>query len=205
MKKKLKKSEFEEGIIKVLLNIAKSGEKEKGAIVVFGGSPKYKSLKKENFVKPFNILNDLSLFETLCLIDGAVIIDKKGMLIDYGVSLDRKKVLVGYGTRNAAAISASTDKEVISVFMATATEAKVKIFKQGKIVLQIDALQKGIEKKTSEISNLLESLGIGTLGAVSAGIILPIAGFSAIAFAPGVLIFGTTAWIIQKLKEMNKR
>jgi DNA integrity scanning protein DisA with diadenylate cyclase activity len=196
--KKQKNKDLEEEIIKVLIRIAKTGEKEKGAIVVLGGNPDYQNLSKKNFIKPFYILDDLDLFENLCLMDGAVILDEKGWIKDYRVSLDRKKVLKGYGTRNAASLSASSEKDVKSVFMATATEAKVKIFKKGKLIMQIDALEKGIENKTSEIRDILESIGIGTLSTLGAGIVFPIVGITGIALLPGIIVFGSTTWLIKK-------
>jgi DNA integrity scanning protein DisA with diadenylate cyclase activity len=198
---KQKNKDLEEEIIKVLLRIAKTGEKEKGAIVVLGGNPSYQNLNKNNFIKPFYILNDLDLFENICIMDGAVILSDKGFVKDYRVSLDRKKVLKGYGTRNAAALSASLGKDVKIVFMASATEAKVKIFKRGKIIMQIDALEKGIENKTSEIKDILESIGIGTLSTIGAGIFLPFVGITGLAILPGIVVFGSTTWLIKKIME----
>ncbi|MEK6878249.1 MAG: diadenylate cyclase [Nanoarchaeota archaeon] len=192
--------ELKAGIIKSLLKIAKTGDKEKGAIVVLGGCPSYKLLRKNN-INPFYILDELTLFENLCEMDGAVIIDEKGMLKDYAVMLETNKVFVNYGTRHSASISTSLQKEVIYVFLASASEKKVKIFKEGKMVMQIDAFEKDIEKKVSEISHFLE--GAGVSGLVGAGAVY--FGMIGVTVLSGVIVFGGGAYyLLKKLGVIKK-
>jgi len=195
---------IKEEIIKSLIKIAREGGKEAGAIVVLGGSPMYKSLKKKKNIKPFYILDDIELFENRAMKDGATIIDEYGIMRDYAVMLQCNKVVVGHGTRNSASISASLHKGVICVFLASATEKKVKIFEKGKLIMQIDALEKGIEKKVPEINQFLESIGFGTIGSLSATAITTTAGIVGISFIPGVLIFGGLYALIKNIPKLIK-
>jgi hypothetical protein len=202
---------IKEEIIKTLIKIAREGGKEAGAIVVLGGNPIYKSLKKKKNIKPFYILDDVELFENRAMKDGATIVDENGILRDYAVILKCDKVVVGCGTRNSASISASLHKGVICVFLSSANEKKVKIFKKGKLIMQIDALEKGIEKKASEINKFLdsnpflESVGFGTIGSLGATAITTTAGVVGISFIPGVLIFGGLYALIKNFPKLINR
>ncbi len=190
---------LDEEIIKILLKIAKRGE---GALIIIG-NVKYKPLVEQN-VPSFNIIKNPKLFESLALMDGAVILDKRGNMVSYGVKVESKKVLRNYGTRHSAALSASFIKNNTS-FVLSEEDRKIRVFKKGKIVMQIDTLEKGIEKKVSEISHILEGIGVGTLGTIGAGIIAGSVGFAGITFIPGVIVFGGAYYLIKKLKESSKK
>ena len=76
---------------------------------------------------------------------------------------------------------------------------QLRIFKNGKLIMQADALEKGIEKKSSEISQLLEGAGVGVLsviGVTSIGII-------GITLIPGVIVFGGAYYLLKKLNHHN--
>src|SRR3989339_14034 len=79
------------------------------------------------------------------------------------------------------------------------------ILKDPKIIMQIDTLEKGIEKKVSEISHILEGVGVGTIGTIGAGIIATSVGFAGITFIPGVIVFGGAYYLMKKLKEREGR
>src|SRR3989344_9608225 len=167
MKKDIKK--IEKIILKIAIEIAKSGE---GSLFVIGDKVNYSKLIKQKFGK-------LSIFDNgaekilkgLAVIDGAVIINKKGDLIDYGVMIKNARPFVGFGTRHAAAMTGSKNGNIS--ILASEEERKVKIFKNERYIMQIDALQKGVIKSASTASKILESTGAGFLGTIGAVTLAP--------------------------------
>ena len=187
-----KKMNLDEVLIQVGLRIAKRGE---GALFVVGEVP-YKTLVKQT-VPPFNVAENPKLLESLALIDGAVIIDKKGFLKAYGVMIKSKKVFKNYGTRHSAALSAAVGDNLVVIV--SEEDRKVKILKNGKLVMQLDALQKNVEKSVPSIVGFLEAIGAGTIGAVGTSVLAPTLG---IALLPGVIVFGSAYYLI---KLINRR
>jgi hypothetical protein len=188
--KKYKK--LEEVLIQVGLRIAKRGE---GALFVVG-DVEYKPLVNQK-VPAFNVAENPKLLESLALMDGAVIINKDGMMKAYGVMIKAKKTFKNFGTRHSAGLSASLKKGNI-VFVISEEDRKIRILKEGKMVMQIDALQKNVEKSVSNAAGILESIGIGTIGTIGTGLLAPSLG---IALLPGVILFGSAYYL---LKYLNK-
>ncbi|MCL5018509.1 MAG: DNA integrity scanning protein DisA nucleotide-binding domain protein [Candidatus Pacearchaeota archaeon] len=184
-----KKTSIEEVLVQVGLRIAKRGE---GALFVVGDVP-YKSLVKQT-VPPFKVSDNPKLLESLALIDGAVIIDKNGFLKAYGVMIKSKKVFKNYGTRHSAALSAAEGDNLVVII--SEEDRKVKILKNGKMVMQLDALQKNVEKTVPRIVGFLEAIGAGTVGAIGTSVLAPTLG---IALLPGVIVFGSAYYLIKLL------
>ena len=65
--------------------------------------------------------------------------------------------------------------------------------------MQIDALEKNIEHRTSAAVGLLESVGVGTIGTIGAGFLIP----TGIALLPGILIFGSSHYLIKSLLKRD--
>lgn len=195
MEKKNSLKEIEEKIIEVGLRIARRGE---GALIVFGKA-KFKPLVEQK-VPPFKIVDNLKLLESLALIDGAVIINHEGVMENYGVMIESQKAMQGYGTRHSAGLNASLMKDT-TAFVISEEDRKIRVFKDGKIILQIDALEKGIEKRTSEIGDILASVGAGTIGTLGLGLLIPSIGLTLI---PGVILFGSTYFLLRKIKDANQ-
>lgn len=197
MPQKITKLEkIEKIILKIAIEIAKSGE---GALFVIGDKVNYDRLIKQKFGK-------LSVFDSgaekilkgLAVIDGAVIINTNGELIDYGAMIKKTKAFVGFGTRHSAGITASKNGNV--VILASEEERKVKIFKDGKYIMQVDALQKNVEQEVSVISNLLESTGAGVIGTIGTAALAPTLG---IALIPGIIVFGGSYYAIKSFLEKH--
>ncbi|MEM4152545.1 MAG: diadenylate cyclase [Candidatus Pacearchaeota archaeon] len=207
-KQKEKKSnkrlkEIEEKILKIAINISKKGE---GALFVINKGKKIEySLLIKQEIKPFNVLTPGTekTLQAIATIDGAVIINKEGIIMNYGAMIKKTKPFVGFGTRHAAAITASKGGNI--AILCSEEEHKVKIFRNGKFIMQIDALQKDIEKDVPKIANILESIGAGFLGTIGAIALAPTMG---IALIPGVIIFGSSYYalktIIKKIKSKRK-
>lgn len=195
MPEKTKPESIEEKIIKIGIEIAQSGE---GALFVIGENIKYEKLIQKNFTD-LNILEKGAekILKGLAIIDGAVILDKEGNLITYGALIKNAKAFIGFGTRHAAAITASRNGN--TSILVSEEERKVKIFKDGKYIMQIDALQKNIQKETSLIAKALESTGAGVIGTIGAATLAPTLG---VALLPGIILFGGSYFAIKSF--MNK-
>jgi DNA integrity scanning protein DisA with diadenylate cyclase activity len=181
--KELKK--LEEVLIQTGLRIAKRGE---GALFVVG-KVKYKLLVNQT-IPPFKAITNPKLLESLALMDGAVIINEKGYVIAYGVMIKSNKTLKNFGTRHSAGLSAAKGNNLVVII--SEEERKIKILKKGKMVMQIDALQKNVEKNVSGAVKALESIGAGTVGTIGTSLLLPSLG---IAFFPGVIVFGSAYYL----------
>jgi len=190
---------IEEKLIQIAIKLARRGE---GAlfVIVFGKKPAFRSLVKQN-IKLFKVTEakNEKLIESLATIDGALIVNKEGSLIAYGVMIKHDATFRGYGTRHAAAISASKNGNV--AILSSEEERKVKIFKNGKYIMQLDALEKNIEKSIPKITTVLESLGAGFLGTIGVVTLVPALG---VAFIPGVLIFSGSYFAVRKIIDKLK-
>jgi len=193
-----KKKKIEKTIIEVCIKIAKHNG---GALIILGEA-KYKPMVNQEDVKHFKIIENPKLLQSLATIDGAVIINKDGVMEAHGVKVDADKILKNFGTRHATAYSVSFNKST-TAFLVSKGDGKVKIFKKGNIV-QIDAFERGVEKKIPEISKILEALGVGSIGVIGMGILTPIIGIAAI---PGITIFvlvGGIYYLIKKADEWGE-
>ncbi|MFH1500416.1 MAG: DNA integrity scanning protein DisA nucleotide-binding domain protein [archaeon] len=198
MTKKITIKNVEEKILKVAIELAKKGE---GALFVIGNKVGYEKLLKQRF-EPFSIFDSGAekLLKSLAIIDGAMIINPKGGVVDYGAMIKKSRAFIGYGTRHAAAITASKNNS--TSILCSEEEHKVKIFKNGKYIMQVDALQKNVEKQVSRITTLLESLGAGLVGTIGAATLAPTLG---VALIPGVLVFGGSYLAIKSIIERIKK
>ena len=192
---------IEEKLIHIAIKLARRGE---GGlfVIVLGKKPEFKTLVEQN-IKSFNVTetkND-KLVESLATIDGAVIINNEGKLIAYGAMIKNAIPFKGFGTRHAAALAASKNENI--VILASEEERKVKIFKNGKYIMQLDALEKDIEKKVTSVSRFFESVGAGFLGTIGVATLIPALGITII---PGVIIFGSSYYAIKSLfDKVNKK
>ena len=192
-KKELKsKKQIEQKILEVAIELARKGE---GALFIIGDNVKYASLIKQK-IRKFSVFDSgaRKMLVSLGTLDGAIIINSCGEVIDYGVMIEEAKPYLGYGTRHAAAFSAS--KLGNTAILCSEEERKVKVFQNGKFIMQLDALQKGIEKKIPEVTSLLESVGVGFIGTIGVAALVPTLGITLI---PGVIIFGASYFAIKEL------
>ncbi len=186
--------ELEECLIKVGLRVA---NRKEGALFVVG-KVKYEPLIEQTVPK-FDARKNPKLLESLALIDGAVILNKKGIVEAYGVLVKTKTAYKNYGTRHSAAMTASQEEDNF-VLLVSEEDKKLRIFKKGKMVMQIDPEQKNVEKSISPAATILESIGVGTVGTIGVGILAPALG---ITLLPGVVVFGAAHYIGKKLMSKN--
>ena len=194
VKKKVELADIEKVIIKISIEIAKRGE---GALFVIGDRIHYGKLVRHKCGK-INVFDKGAekVLKGLAVIDGATIIDRKGNLVNYGVLIKNTRPFVGFGTRHAAAVTASKNGNV--AILSSEEERKVKIFRSGRYIMQIDALQKNVEQKVPAISKILETAGAGTLGYIGAATLAPTLG---IALIPGIVVFGGSYYAIKSFLD----
>jgi len=183
--------ELEETLIQVGLKIARRGE---GALFVVG-KVNYKPLVEQT-VHSFNVCDNPKLLESLALMDGAVIINKNRKLVAFGAMIRSTTTLKNFGTRHSAALTASKKKNL--VIMVSEEDKKVRIFKNGRMVMQLDPSKKDIEKSVPIAVNVLESVGAGTIGALGTSLLAPTLG---VALLPGIVIFGSAYYLGRSLKR----
>ncbi len=194
--KKDNSKKLEETLIQVGLKIARRSE---GALFVVG-KVKYKTLVVQA-VKPFDVVKNPKLLESLALMDGAVIITPDGKMKAYGAMVNSNKTLRNFGTRHSAAISASKGDNLVVIV--SEEDKKVKIIKNGKMIMQLDALQKNVDQGVSQAVQVLESVGAGTIGALGTSLLVPGLG---IALLPGVMVFGSVYYLTKIMrKKFNGR
>ena len=201
MKSKANIKKIEEKLIQIAIKLARKGE---GGlfILVIGKKPPFRPLIKQN-VKPFKVTETKNekLIESLAMIDGAVIVNNNGVLVAYGAMIKDSMPFRGYGTRHAAAITASRGENI--AILSSEEERKVKIFKNGRYIMQIDALEKSIDKNLSKVGIFLESIGAGFLGTIGVVTLLPALGVTII---PGVIIFGGSYYAIKSfIEDLSKK
>jgi len=190
MKKNNQSKELEECLIKVGLKVAKRNE---GALFVVGKT-KYSPLIEQTVPK-FEAKKNPKLLESLALMDGAVILNKKGIVEAYGVRIKSNATYKNHGTRHAAALGASKEKGNIC-FLVSEEDKKIRIFKAGKMIMQIDPKEKHVEESISPATDILETVGAGTIGTIGTSLLAPTLG---IALLPGVVVFGSAYYFGKKL------
>jgi DNA integrity scanning protein DisA with diadenylate cyclase activity len=189
-----------EKVEKILVDIAlKICKQRKGCMFVIMNNPFDYAPLIEQDIKPFSIFDNQRRLETLALVDGACIINPQGNLIAYAVQILNVKPRGYGGTRHQASYTASLNGNI--VIISSEEDAKVRIFKEGKLVIQIDSLEKNIETRTSEAVSFLESIGVGTIGTIGVSVLAPSFGLTLI---PGVIIFGTAHYLSQKLFDKKR-
>jgi len=183
--------ELEKTLVQVGLRIAKRGE---GALFIVGDVD-FKPLVDQN-VHSFKVVDNPKLLESLALMDGAVIIDKNGFMKSYGAMINNTKTFKNFGTRHSAALSAAKGDNLVVIV--SEEDRKLKIIKEGKMVMQIDALQKDVENSVPKAIELLETVGAGTIGAIGTSLLIPALG---ITLLPGIIIFGSAYYLAKMLSK----
>ena len=187
---------LEEVLVQVGLRIAKRGE---GALFVVG-DVKYRVLIDQT-VPPFKVIDNPKLLESLALMDGAIIINKEGMLEAYGAMIQSTTAFKNFGTRHSAGLTASKLSGNLVVIVSE-EDRKIRILKNGKMIMQIDALQKNVEDSVSDAVNVLEGVGAGTIGAIGTSILAPTVG---LALLPGIVLFGSGYYLIKLLHKKIRK
>jgi DNA integrity scanning protein DisA with diadenylate cyclase activity len=198
MEIEIKDKKLEQALIDVALKICKQ---KKGCLLIVMNNKFDYSCLIEQDIKSFNIFDNLRRVEPLAMYDGACIFNPEGYLIAYAAQVLNVKPSGYGGTRHQAAYTASINNNL--VVMSSEEDQKVRLFQNGKLILQIDALEKNIESNTKEALSILESIGAGTISAIGVAALLPMVG---ITLVPGILIFSSAHYSFKFIGELlNKK
>ncbi len=178
-------------LIQVGLRIAKRGE---GALFVIGNT-EYSTLVEQS-VPPFNVTENPKLLESLALMDGAVIIDNNGIMRAYGAMIKTTKTYKNFGTRHSAGLTAASGDNLVVII--SEEDKKIRILSKGKMIMQIDALQKNVESEVPKAVDLLESIGAGAIGTIGTSLLIPALG---ITLLPGIIVFGSAYYLGKMLTK----
>lgn len=184
----LSKEKVYEIILPVAKQIARSKE---GALFIIGPSNKFKKLYEPLFPQVLDKVNLKQagmgkVLEKLATLDGAVIISNTGDLIAYGVKLKKSIPVPGYGTKHAAAAGMTTHVPDSIAVLVSEEINWVKVFKEGKIILEMDSEENPKSMENKIISFLSEG---DTALLTAAGISAAILGGAAV--APIMIAGGT--------------
>lgn len=190
------KTKLEKFLIDISLKIAKSG---KGCLfVIMKNKIPYKPFINQD-IKPFNIFNNERRLFALANLDGACIINEKGILISYSSNILNIRTFKKFGSRHSAGYTASFNEN--TSILASEEDKKVRIFKNGRLIMQIDSLEKNIENKTSQAASILESIGVGSLTSIGISMLAPAIGITIVS---GIILFGTSHYLINRLVNHKK-
>jgi len=190
------KTDKQKSIEKILLDTAiKLSSNGIGSISVFNiGEPVDYADMFELDVTPFSIIDSPRRFEIVSGVDGACIIDSDGILRSYSAQIKNAKPFKGYGCRHSAAYTASLNNNL--VIMSSEEDRKVRVFKNGSLIMQIDPTEKEVKNKTREAVGLMETIGAGAVGTIGATIFMPALGITLI---PGIIIFGSSHYMLKSI------
>ena len=183
--------------IDVAMEVAKEGE---GCLIVIGETKNYDLLFPNFFEK--TTVNALDkgmnkVLAKLAQIDGAVIISPDGAIQAYGAQLKSQSPVAGHGTRHAAAKGISLDGNI--AILASEEDKKVKIFKQGVPLVEINPYTKGVENQVSKIVNFINRPeAVAVTGAALGSSVL------GIALLPGIVVFAGSYYIAKQLFKLAR-
>jgi len=186
-------------IEKILLDTAiKLSANGLGSISVFNiGQPVNYDDLFEKDVEPFSIIDYPRRFEIVSAVDGACIIDSDGKMISYSAMIKDTKPYKGFGCRHSAAFTASMNGNL--VIMTSEEDRKVRVFRNGLLIMQIDPTEKEVKNKTKEAVGLLESCGAGVLTTIGTSLLIPTLGITLI---PGIIIFGSSHYVLKNIVNL---
>jgi hypothetical protein len=190
----MKMENIEETLTRIALKIAKSG---RGCIfVIMNNKFDYAPLIEQD-IKPFSVYENQRRTELLGGNDGACIISPEGNLIAYSVNILNVKTFTGFGLRHSSGYTASMNGN--TVIISSEEDKKVRIFRDGKLIMEIDPFSKGIESRTKEVVSILESIGAGTLSAIGVTAFIPMVGITLI---PGIIVFSTSHYVFKFVGQL---
>lgn len=134
-----------EVVYNFLLEVAKEiSKKKQGALFVIAPEKEFKGIYESLYPQ---IISKHKIFEKgvkelilkLAELDGAFLISDDGIIVAFGARIKTSKALKGYGTKHAAAVGITSHLKNSSAILVSEETNWIKIFKKGKIVLEMDS------------------------------------------------------------------
>ncbi len=134
-----------EEVYNFLLEISKElAIKKLGALFVIAEKNKFKNIYEPLYPQVIGNTNisekgAKELILKLAELDGAFLIGNEGTLIAFGARIMKSKALPGYGTKHAAAVGITKHLQHATAILVSEENNWIKIFKDGKIILEMDS------------------------------------------------------------------
>lgn len=126
------------------------------------------------------------VIQKLATLDGAVLISYSGKILAFGAKLKRSKPVPGYGTKHAAAAGITEHIKDSTAILVSEESNWIKIFQDGKIVMEMDSEDNPKSFEDKIIAFLSEGdTALLTAGGISAAIL------GGAAVAPIMIVGGT--------------
>lgn len=139
-----------EEVYNFLLELGKTlSRKRLGGLFIIAPKLKFRNLYEPLYPQ---VISKTTIFQKgarelilkLAELDGAFLIGDDGTIVAFGARIKKSKALRGYGTKHAAATGITDHIKNSSAILVSEETNWIKIFKNGKIVLEMDS------KKTSK-------------------------------------------------------
>ncbi|MBS3168081.1 diadenylate cyclase [Candidatus Woesearchaeota archaeon] len=198
----LENKKRKEEIYNFLLEIAQELSKRKlGALMVIAPKRKFNKIYEPLYPQ---IIAKHQIFEkgtrelilNLAELDGAFLIGDDGTFVSFGARIKKSKALPGYGTKHAAAVGITKHIKNSSAILVSEESGWVKIFKDGKIVLELDSTKKSPQLMHKVVNFITDN---DTALIATAGVSAAITGVLPIVIVSGTyLAIKTASGIIKK-------
>jgi len=141
----MQKRSKKENVYNFLLETGKELAKRKlGALFVIAPAHGFKEIYEPLYPQ---VMKSNKIFEKgarelilkLAELDGAFLVADDGTLVAFGARILKSKALPGYGTKHAAATGITEHIKNSSAILVSEENQWIKIFKNGKIVLEMDS------------------------------------------------------------------
>lgn len=170
------KHKRKEEVYNFLLETAKDISKKRlGALFVIAPKGDFKRIYEVLYPQ---VISKNSIFQKgarelilkLAELDGAFLIGDEGTLVAFGARINHSKALKGYGTKHAAAVGITEHIKNSSAILVSEETNWIKVFKKGKIVLEMDSSKtpKSIMHKTVTFLTDNDTALLATAGASAA-------------------------------------
>lgn len=126
------------------------------------------------------------VIEKLATLDGAVLVSYTGNILAFGAKIKKSKPVPGYGTKHAAASGITEHIKNSTAILVSEESNWIKVFQEGKIILEMDSEDNPKSLEDKVISFLSEGdTALLTAGGISAAIL------GGAAVAPIMIVGGT--------------
>lgn len=137
------------------------------------GKGYYKASNEDIFKKAGKRLSvlderDRVIIRKLASLDGAMIINQKGELMHFGATLNYSRNFIGHGKRHAFALGTTRHVPEVVCILASEEDRKIRAFRNGFLIAEIDEETKLPTKATHRVAELLTSRVTGLI--VASGI-----------------------------------
>jgi len=189
----MKKEEVYNKILGIVRSIA--SKKGEGALFIISDEKSFKNSYTRLYPK---ILKSVSIstkgiepvIEKLASLDGAILITNKGKFFDYGAMIKFTRAVRGYGTKHAAAAGFTKRFEGSTAIVIPEKLDWIRVFKNGRIVLEMDSGKKPLSIKKKVISFLADN---DTALLTTAGVSAALFGIAPVLILSGTYLFVKTA------------